>query len=86
MIVFGLLFIMSFILKPLLHVYIANKNNNPIVFSGVAASIEIFWFYTKPVDDKYKSLKRTCNYLHVYNLVFFTVALIAGILNAVHKP
>lgn len=75
----------SFIVKPLLHVYIANKNNNPIVFSGVAASIEIFWFYTKPVANEYKKMKKICNFLHAYNLIYFSIGLIIGIINSINK-
>ncbi|XVJ67313.1 MAG: hypothetical protein HEQ40_14510 [Lacibacter sp.] len=71
MIVFGIAFGISFITKFLLHIYLADRNNNKIVASGAAASIEIFWFYTKPVTDEYKRLKKICNFLHVYNLIYF---------------
>lgn len=81
MIVFGILFIITFISKLLLHVYIANNNNNSIVFSGVAASIEVFWFYTKPVEEDYKGLKRICNLMHLYNLIFFSIAFIIALIN-----
>ncbi len=85
MIFFGFLFIISFIVKLLLHVYLANKNDNPIAFSGAGDSIELFWFYTKPVADEYKNLKKICNYLHAYNLIMITIGLICGILNSINK-
>ena len=85
MIVFGLLFIISFITKFLLHVYVADKNNNPIVASGVAVSGEIFWFYKKPVADEYKNLKKICNYLHAYNLIYFSIEFIILIVKTINK-
>jgi hypothetical protein len=85
MIVFGLLFIISFISKPLIHVYLGNKNDNPIVFSGVAASIEVFWFYIKPVSEEYKNIKKVCNYMHAYNMIYFSIEFIIAIQNSINK-
>jgi hypothetical protein len=84
MIVFNIIFVVTFITKMLLHVYVARNNNNPIVASGEASSVELFWFYTKPVQIEYENMKKICNYLHVYNLVFFSILFIVGILRYIH--
>jgi hypothetical protein len=71
MIIFNLLFILTFLAKGIIHVFIAYKNNNQIAAAGAAgASIELFWFYLKPVSIEYMRLKKICNLLHLYNLLF----------------
>lgn len=85
MIVFGLFFAASFITKMLLHFYVASRNNNPVSLTGVGGSAELFWFYTKPVDEEYKKKKRICNYLHAYNLIYFSIGTIIAILNSLRK-
>ncbi len=68
-IVIQILFAIGFITKTSLHMYIAQKNDNSIVGSGQASSVELLWFYTKPVSDGFKNLKQICNYIHWYNIL-----------------
>jgi hypothetical protein len=73
MVVFKLIFAVTFISKLFLHVFIANRNNNPLVYSGTASSGELFWFYLKPVSVEYQRMRKICNLLHFYNLVFIII-------------
>lgn len=78
MIILQVLYVFTFIGKTLLHTYIGNRNNNSIVNSGIASSPQLFWFYTKPVSQDFLLLKRVCNYLHLYNILFWIVVLMVS--------
>ena len=75
-IVLQILLVFTFIAKNLLHAYIGNKNDNPIVNSGFASSPQLFWFYTKPVAENFTTLKKICNYLHSCNIIILIVIII----------
>ena len=59
------------IVKVYFHMYIGNKNNNPIYLGSYGESFQVFWFYQREVDEEYEDAKKMCNTL--FGIVFFYI-------------
>lgn len=76
------IFIISFIFKIFLYYYLSKKNNTGVNISGVGASIEVFWFYTKKVPDKFSAIKYLCNSLQI---IWMSTIFLWAILQNLHQ-
>lgn len=75
LLVMRILFAVCVIVKSYLHNYIADKNNNPL---GGAFSIEVLWYYTKPVSPEFEKKKKICNYIQTYMILAVLVMIFMG--------
>lgn len=71
--IIGVAFAICFVAKYFLHIYIGNRNNNVLKFSVYNTPAQIFWFYLKPVSDRFKLLKRICNILFLVSMICFAI-------------
>ncbi len=79
-VILKLFFFFGMVGKILLHIYIGYNNKSPIIHSGSGVSIEVLWFYTKPVSDEYLTKKKICNYLQWFNMFVLIIVIIYGLL------
>lgn len=73
----------SFISKVYLHVYVSNRNGRQLKLRGILdSSLELLWFYTKPVLKEIELLKQICNYLLLF---FYSLCILIVIVSLVAK-
>jgi hypothetical protein len=69
------------VVKAYLHTYIADKSDDSIIGGSGHFSLYVFWFYTKPVPEKYQDLKRLCNKIQLVNMIVLLFLVIIGLLD-----
>jgi hypothetical protein len=65
----NILVIITFPAKVWLHIYIAKASGRELTVYGVNDVLEVFWFYTKSVTDKFNKLRNICNWLYIVFIV-----------------
>jgi hypothetical protein len=76
----GLLVVILFVIKVVLHYYIAYKNNSATNFLySLSAPLEYFGFYRKMVPENFLKIKQICNRLLSATLISLIVNLLLGL-------
>lgn len=74
-IVLGIVWVISVIVRACIYVYIASKHNRRIGSAGTLP-LESLWYYTRPVSEDFERLRARCNFLQTVHIIVLIILII----------
>ena len=76
------LFLIPYLIKFILHIYLDNKHGRPLYF-GRSYTLQYLLPYEEEVAVEYEQIKRLCNFFQKFTLPTFLILLSAALLNSI---